>query len=160
MKILKETANVYGIGVGDIIGKSRKRKASEARHVVLWYLVRCEALDINSAASIVNTSRSNAITSISGIEGARNFDKTLRKNIHNVLVRMKHSIPDKMDTYVISRAYPWGDNMEIEIMSDRIRYVELGDNHTGCQCNENENEIHRKCRQIAELIREIEVLNS
>lgn len=67
-----------------------------------------------------------------------------------------------MDTYKIKKAYPWIEGTkEIEITSENLIYTELGTTHSGCQCNnlENSENIRMKCFQIANLIREIEILN-
>lgn len=66
-----------------------------------------------------------------------------------------------MDTYTIKKAYPWSKNkhVEIEIKSENLLYTEIHDTHSGCQTNsENTDKIHEKCKQIADLIREIENL--
>jgi predicted nucleic acid-binding protein len=67
-----------------------------------------------------------------------------------------------MQTYKIQKAYHWiEDTKEIEITSENLIYTELGTTHSGCQCNNLENAeiIRMKCTQIANLIREIEILN-
>ena len=67
-----------------------------------------------------------------------------------------------MDTYKIQKAYHWVEGTkEIEISSENLIYTELGTTHSGCQCNNLENAeiIRMKCMQIADLIREIEILN-
>jgi hypothetical protein len=67
-----------------------------------------------------------------------------------------------MKTYKIQKAYHWVDNcFEIEISSDDLLYTELLTDYSGCQCNNLENWelIRKKCGQIADLIREIEILN-
>jgi hypothetical protein len=65
-----------------------------------------------------------------------------------------------MDTYVITKAYPL-DTQEITIKSINLLYAEMTPVGSGCQSSNlvNNNEIHGKCRQIADLIREIEILN-
>ena len=67
-----------------------------------------------------------------------------------------------MDIYKIEKAYPWTAENEITIESENLLYSELTLSQNGCQNNnmENNNEIRDKCFQIAELIREIEILNS
>lgn len=66
-----------------------------------------------------------------------------------------------MDIYTIKKAYHWTNDKELEVLSEGLRYSELGPNHFGVQCNnlENSEKIRRKCREVANLIREIEVLN-
>ena len=70
-----------------------------------------------------------------------------------------------MDKYVIKYAYgvpEYEDEFkELEISSDNLFYSEMGLNHSGCQVNhqDNQKEIHKKCVQIANLIREIDKLN-
>lgn len=66
-----------------------------------------------------------------------------------------------MNTYTIKKAYHWTNDSEIEIKSENLLYTELGNTHSGCQCKNMDNHeiIHEKCRQIADLIREIEKLN-
>lgn len=66
-----------------------------------------------------------------------------------------------MDTYTIKTAYHWVNDLEIEIKSENLIYVESGTTHSGCQCKnmDNHDVIHDKCRKIADLIREIEKLN-
>ena len=65
-----------------------------------------------------------------------------------------------MDTYTINKAYPWTHGEEIEITSENLCYTEL-DSLSACQSNSKENnkEIERICYYIAEMIREIELLN-
>jgi hypothetical protein len=68
-----------------------------------------------------------------------------------------------MDNYTIKKAYPWiSDCFEIEISSENLLYTELGTTHSGCQSNslENNNKIHECCKKVADLIREIEKLNT
>jgi len=67
-----------------------------------------------------------------------------------------------MDTYKIQKAYHWIEGTkEIEISSENLIYIELATTLSACQCNNLENYelIRKKCRQIADLIREIENLN-
>ena len=66
-----------------------------------------------------------------------------------------------MDNYTIQQAYPWQtkDVYELEIKSDNLIYSELFDTHSGCQAMKNQKEIHKRCVQIANLIREIDKLN-
>lgn len=69
-----------------------------------------------------------------------------------------------MDKYKIEQAYPWQKEnvFELEIMSENLVYTELCDSHSGCQVVNVSNQqlIHEKCRQVADLIREIDQLNS
>lgn len=67
-------------------------------------------------------------------------------------------------TYTIKDAFPWQKNTnqhfaELEISSDNLLYTELGSTHSGVQFNGNNKLIHEKCKQIADLIREIDMLN-
>lgn len=66
-----------------------------------------------------------------------------------------------MDTYTIKKAYHWTSTTEIEITSENLIYTELCDTHSGCQnsSTKNSDEIHKKCVQVADLIREIDKLN-
>ncbi len=68
-----------------------------------------------------------------------------------------------MDTYTIKKAYPWlhTEFVEIEILSDNLQYLEVQDLSSGCRAKSQNNreKIHKKCKQIADLIREIEKLN-
>ncbi|WBC28410.1 hypothetical protein RPMD05_29 [Rhodobacteraceae phage LS06-2018-MD05] len=67
-----------------------------------------------------------------------------------------------MDEYTIKQAYPWCKfGFEIEISSKNLIYAELGKTHIGCQSlNMDNNEIIlEKCKQVADLIREIDELN-
>lgn len=68
---------------------------------------------------------------------------------------------NKIDIYTIKKAYLSLKGDEIEIISKDLIYAELGTTHSGCQSNnlKNNDEIHKKCAQIANLIREIEQLN-
>ncbi|MFZ7121757.1 MAG: hypothetical protein ACOWWH_12525 [Eubacteriaceae bacterium] len=52
-------------------------------------------------------------------------------------------------------------NDEINIESENLIYSEIFDTHSCIQCNNrnNEKQIHYKCKQIANLVREIEELN-
>ena len=54
-----------------------------------------------------------------------------------------------------------GYNNEISIKSYNLIYSEIGSNHSGVQVTnlKNEEEIHKKCRHVADLIREIDKLN-
>lgn len=69
-----------------------------------------------------------------------------------------------MDKYKIEQAYPWQKEnvFELEIMSENLIYTELGDSYSGCQAVNMSNQqlIHEKCRQVADLIREIDQLNT
>ena len=67
-----------------------------------------------------------------------------------------------MDTYTIKKAFPWSKSkyLEIEISSENLLYTELQNTHSGCQTNsENTDKIHLRCKEIANLIREIEELS-
>jgi hypothetical protein len=65
-----------------------------------------------------------------------------------------------MDTYTIKKAYHWTNDNEIEIKSENLIFIELC-NGGGCQSTSgvNNDEILKRCYKIADLIREIEVLN-
>lgn len=68
------------------------------------------------------------------------------------------------DTYTIKNAYPGKLNdefNEVEISSDRLIYVELGDHHFGCQdmSIKNSDLILEKCREVSKLMKEIDELN-
>lgn len=65
-----------------------------------------------------------------------------------------------MDTYTIKKAYHWTEDRELDITSENLTYCELGGSHSGCQSNseDNNDEIHKKCNQIADLIRDIDKL--
>ena len=67
-----------------------------------------------------------------------------------------------MDTYIIKKAYHWTKDRDIEIKSENLIFAEAGNTHSGCQSANisNNDEIHKRCAKIAELIREIEDLNS
>lgn len=65
-----------------------------------------------------------------------------------------------METYIISKACPWTKSNEITIESENLLYSEIAA-LSGCQSNSvkyNE-KIREKCNKIADLIREIELLN-
>lgn len=69
-----------------------------------------------------------------------------------------------MEVYRIKKAYHWQRDkgfIEIEITSENLLYTEMGDTHSGCQCNnlDNQKAIREKCKQVADLIREIDKLN-
>jgi len=66
-----------------------------------------------------------------------------------------------MDVYTIKKAYHWTDDSEIAITSNNLIYSELGPAHHGCQSRSLKNNelIRDKCRQVADLIREIDNLN-
>ncbi len=65
-----------------------------------------------------------------------------------------------MDTYTIKKAYHWTNDTEIEIESENLIYSEV-ENLSGCQSRNlnNNEEIRKKCSEIADLIRDIEKLN-
>jgi len=65
-----------------------------------------------------------------------------------------------MEIYTVSKAYHWTKDSEIKIESDTLYYSEAGPMH-GVQCNapKNEDRILQLCKQIADAIREIELLN-
>jgi hypothetical protein len=71
-----------------------------------------------------------------------------------------------METYKIKHPYLGeklvGGFLELEIESEGLIYTELQTTHFGVQCNNLKNEalIRLKCRQVADLIREIDNLNS
>ena len=64
-----------------------------------------------------------------------------------------------MSDYVIRFPFK-SKHREIEIVNSYLFYFELCD-HSGCQVNNTENKdlIHKKCKKIANLIREIDQLN-
>jgi hypothetical protein len=71
-----------------------------------------------------------------------------------------------MDRYIITHPY-LGEKLkdgflEVEISSDNLSYSELQMTHYGVQCmvSDEDNVIRDKCRQIADLIREIDKLNN
>ena len=63
-----------------------------------------------------------------------------------------------MDEYRIIK--PFRDSREITIESKNLHYSEIS-NLSGLQSltGKNDREIHKKCKQIADLIRDIERLN-
>lgn len=68
------------------------------------------------------------------------------------------------DTYKIMNAYPGKHSdkyNEVEISSDNLIYTELQTTHSGCQVVniKNSDLIHQKCRQVAKLIKDIDLLN-
>jgi len=68
-----------------------------------------------------------------------------------------------MDYYTIQIAYPWEINPhEITIKSETLEYTEMGSIHSGCQCKNMDKQklIHDKCKEVADLIREIDKLNN
>jgi hypothetical protein len=66
-----------------------------------------------------------------------------------------------METYIISKAYHWTKSNEIEIKSKNLIYSEVGETHHGVQAKNTLNylEILMKCKQVAELIKEIDKMN-
>jgi len=66
-----------------------------------------------------------------------------------------------MDHYTIKKAYPFEEGLELEISGDGLTYTEIYNSVSGVQVMNEENEqlIHDKCRQVADLIREIDQLN-
>jgi hypothetical protein len=66
-----------------------------------------------------------------------------------------------METYIISKAYHWTKSNEIEIKSKNLIYSQIGEMHHGLQANSiiNHLEILMKCKQVAELIKEIDKMN-
>lgn len=92
MKILNVISEIYKVPVSGLTSKRRISPLPEARHVVIWYLVRCEGCTLTSAAKVVNTSVSNAIASYHNIENMRSSDRQIRDNIHGVLVRMREGV--------------------------------------------------------------------
>lgn len=69
-----------------------------------------------------------------------------------------------MDEYIIKQAYPWQTEniFELEITGENLIYTELGNTHSGVQVlnQTNEKMIHQKLRQVADLMREIDQLNT
>ena len=68
-----------------------------------------------------------------------------------------------IDKYIIENAYPDSLNQlgEITIKSNNLLYSELGTSHSGCQSNEQgDNKIHKLCREVSKLIKEIDKLNN
>ena len=65
-----------------------------------------------------------------------------------------------MEKYIIEENFPSLKGDEISIISDRLIYSELC-NGSCCQSTnlDNNDLIHKKCRQISELIKEIDLLN-
>tara|TARA_R110002020_G_scaffold193907_1_gene394468 strand:- start:136 stop:342 length:207 start_codon:yes stop_codon:yes gene_type:complete len=65
-----------------------------------------------------------------------------------------------MDKYTIKHPYINSKYQEVEIISENLLYAEICDG-SGCQVRnlKNADLIHHKCKEIAELIREIEHLN-
>ena len=65
-----------------------------------------------------------------------------------------------MDTYRIKKAYHWGYDSEIEISSEHLLYIQIGKTHHECRSSNSKNneEIRDKCKQISDLIRDIEKL--
>lgn len=70
-----------------------------------------------------------------------------------------------MEKYIIRHPYLGkklkGGFLEVEIVSSNLVYSEIGTTHNGLQCQSvnNYNEIQEKCKQVADLIREIDILN-
>ena len=70
-----------------------------------------------------------------------------------------------MEKYIIRHPYLGkklkGGFLEFEIVSDNLIYSEIGTTHNGLQCQSinNYHEVQEKCKQVADLIREIDILN-
>ena len=66
-----------------------------------------------------------------------------------------------LEEYHVRQAYWFSGIGEVEITSNNLIYVENGKTHNGVQCRniDNQEEIRKRCQQIAELFREIENLN-
>lgn len=71
-----------------------------------------------------------------------------------------------MDNYKINHPYLGkeleGGFLEVEIKSENLLYTEIGLVYYGVQCMNQSNEqlIKKKCQEVANLIREIDQLNS
>jgi len=71
-----------------------------------------------------------------------------------------------MDSYKIFHPYLGKELqngfLEVEIKSENLLYSEIGFEYLGVQCMNPENHelIQKKCREVANLIREIDRLNS
>ena len=65
-----------------------------------------------------------------------------------------------MDKYTIKHPYIGSKHQELEITSENLLYAEICEG-SGCQVRNSKNQdlIHGKCKEIADLIREIEDLN-
>ena len=65
-----------------------------------------------------------------------------------------------MEEYRIKFLFTKSKQREVEIISDKLLYGEVYDSSV-CQVNNPENKdlIHKKCKKIANLIREIDKLN-
>lgn len=67
--------------------------------------------------------------------------------------------------YYIQSVYPnipgMEEHSEIEIISQGLVYAEIGVVQSGCQCAspKNQEQIHKLCKQISILIKEVEKLN-
>ena len=71
-----------------------------------------------------------------------------------------------MDKYVIKHPYLGKEDsngfLEVEITSENIIYSEIQSTHFGLQCvnKKNHNEILVRCKEVVNLIREIDKLNN
>lgn len=70
-----------------------------------------------------------------------------------------------MEVYIIQHPYLGKKSdrgfLELEITSARLTYSEINETHNGVQCatQKNNDIIRHKCRQVADLVREIDELN-
>jgi hypothetical protein len=92
--------------------------------------------------------------------------KLLKDFVYNVPFMFLYKKKVIMDTYSIK--YPYLENrvmendfIELEIVSQNLIYSEIGKTHFGLQCLnvDNDDVIREKCKQVADLIREIDKLN-
>lgn len=95
-----------------------------------------------------------------------NLISTNKEIVFNVPFLFLYKKKVIMDTYSIK--YPYLENrimendfIELEIVSQNLIYSEIGTSHFGLQCvnMDNDDIIRGKCKQVADLIREIDQLN-
>lgn len=92
MKILNVISEIYKVPISGLTSKRGAHPLPEARHLIIWYLVRCEDWTLTSASKVVNTGTSNAIISYHNVENMRNTDKQIRDKIHELLIRMQDEV--------------------------------------------------------------------
>lgn len=79
-EIIAATANVYGVSVDDIIGRSRKRAITDARHVAIYLTRHNTLLTMTDIGDIFGRDHATVIHSINKVEDMLKFDRLMKEN--------------------------------------------------------------------------------
>lgn len=87
--IIAATAEVYGVSVDDIIGRSRKRRITDARHMAIYLTRHKTLLSTTDIGDIFGRDHATVIHSINKVEGMLNFDRLTTESYRLIIEKIQ-----------------------------------------------------------------------